>query len=324
MKKMLFVLGTLLLLFNCSARTGTMTVDSNVIDNYVGIWVYESDDGAISFNLSLRKKTDTTVVGQYCSIMENGNRIDCSDKDEDNVNGVLKGDTLFLNFYGYYGVGSKGSAKMFMVQNKSITWELGNCEGTFFLPLKVSLVRTYKSEDKEKIIETTDNLETCKSIHNTEKIPLPFDFYLYEKHIDNQNEGSMENSPFDNTIYLQDSVSLVQFYLCDENISMPEAVNRFDTKDDFDLDLVSYIVKDTPSLIYRLFTSQKGKFIDKLTIFNIVGEQKLGNWYQHTFTIDENYNITIFKNKVQEDRIIKQQILGKYIIDKKGFFQKQL
>lgn len=256
--------------------------------------------------------------------MENGNRIDCSDKDEDNINGVLKGDTLFLNFYGFYGKNSKGSAKMFRGQDKSITWELGNCKGVFFLPLKVSLVRTDKNKNENKTVEATDYSVTCESIHKTAKISLPFDFYQYEKYIDAQNEGSIEESPFNNTIYLEDSVSLIQFYLCKEDTSMPMTVNRLDVRGNFDLDLVSYTIKDTPSLVYRLFTSRKGKFIDKLTIFNIVGEQNLGNWYQHTFTIDEHCNITIYNNKVQEDRIIKQQVIGKYILNKKGHFEKQL
>lgn len=327
MKKILFVLGTLLLLFNCTTKIRALTAGSKVIDDYVGIWGYESnekDNDAIIFNLSLRKKTDTTVIGHYCSIMENGNRIDCSDKDEDNINGVLKGDTLFLNFYGFYGKNSKGSAKMFRGQDKSITWELGNCKGVFFLPLKVSLVRTDKNKNENKTVEATDYSVTCESIHKTAKISLPFDFYQYEKYIDAQNEGSMEESPFNNTIYLEDSVSLIQFYLCKEDTSMPMTVNRLDVRGDFDLDLVSYTIKDTPSLVYRLFTSRKGKFIDKLTIFNIVGEQNLGNWYQHTFTIDEHCNITIYNNKVQEDRIIKQQVIGKYILNKKGHFEKQL
>lgn len=59
MKKILFVLGTLLLLFNCTTKIRALTAGSKVIDDYVGIWGYESnekDNDAIIFNLSLRKK----------------------------------------------------------------------------------------------------------------------------------------------------------------------------------------------------------------------------------------------------------------------------
>lgn len=58
------------------------------ISDFVGKWYYSANDETLTLNLESTKNNG--IIGKYCNIAYNGNRIDCSPDDEKIIAGVLK------------------------------------------------------------------------------------------------------------------------------------------------------------------------------------------------------------------------------------------
>jgi hypothetical protein len=86
--------------------------------------------------------------------------------------------------------------------------------------------------------------------------------------------------------------------------------------------LVCYYLENTPSLIYRLITSVNENVIDGVTVFSQIGENNR-DWKTNSFTISKNLDITVYKNKLHKDKVIKKGVVDRYTIDDKGRFIKQ-
>ncbi len=86
--------------------------------------------------------------------------------------------------------------------------------------------------------------------------------------------------------------------------------------------MVCYYLENTPSLIYRLITSVNENVIDGVTVFSQIGENNR-DWKTNSFTISKNLDITVYKNKLHKDKVIKKGVVDRYTIDDKGRFIKQ-
>lgn len=86
--------------------------------------------------------------------------------------------------------------------------------------------------------------------------------------------------------------------------------------------MVCYYLENTPSLIYRLITSVNANVIDGVTVFSQIGENNR-DWKTNSFTISKNLDITVYKNKLHKDKVIKKGVVDRYTIDDKGRFIKQ-
>lgn len=86
--------------------------------------------------------------------------------------------------------------------------------------------------------------------------------------------------------------------------------------------MVCYYLENTPSLIYRLITSVNENVIDGVTVFSQIGENNR-DWKTNSFTISKNLDITVYKNKLHKDKVIKKDVVDRYTIDDKGRFIKQ-
>ena len=86
--------------------------------------------------------------------------------------------------------------------------------------------------------------------------------------------------------------------------------------------MVCYYLENTPSLIYRLITSVNENVIDGVTVLSQIGENNR-DWKTNSFTISKNLDITVYKNKLHKDKVIKKGVVDRYTIDDKGRFIKQ-
>lgn len=137
MKKILFLI-ILCININVSCKTPPKTKDTKISD-FVGKWSYSANDETLTLNLELTKNNG--VIGQYCNMACNGNRIDCSPDDEKNITGVLKKDTLYLKFTGFYDESAHGEAKLYKENDSCLVWILGKIKGDFYLPEEATLKR---------------------------------------------------------------------------------------------------------------------------------------------------------------------------------------
>lgn len=89
--------------------------------NMTGHW--ESVSKSSSFVLDMVQAGEH-VSGKYCFITNNGNRIDCAEKDDvDNISGEIKNGVAVITFESTYGGEGKATAK---VNNKNLTYTIND------------------------------------------------------------------------------------------------------------------------------------------------------------------------------------------------------
>ena len=145
MKNILFLIVLCISINNASCKTSPK-VNNIKISDFVGKWSYSADDETLTLNLELLRNNE--IVGKYCNIACNGNRIDCPPDDEKNITGILEDDTLYLKFVGFYDEDAYGNAKLYKANDSCIVWILGESKGNLYLPQKAILKRPpLKQED---------------------------------------------------------------------------------------------------------------------------------------------------------------------------------
>ena len=127
------------LLINFISCKKNQQMNSN---NFSGSWEYESVNNKDefqnkTFELELSNKNNI-IVGTYCSISRGGRKIDCFDRFEKNITGIIQNDTLYLDFYSSWE-NSKGKAKLYFDNKSRLNWLLGECTGELYLPIKIAL-----------------------------------------------------------------------------------------------------------------------------------------------------------------------------------------
>lgn len=99
MKKILF-----LLLFFCSQAFA-----------FSGYWISQYNNDTYKLYL---KENKNVIVGRYCFITNNGNRIDCEDNDVLNIKGHINGNVADVYFMSTFG--GSGTARIIKEKNKLI------------------------------------------------------------------------------------------------------------------------------------------------------------------------------------------------------------
>ncbi|EPF6109374.1 hypothetical protein R2970_001854 [Enterobacter cloacae] len=67
---------------------------------FSGHWVDEDNSQSLTLDLI---ESGTHLTGKYCFITNNGNRIDCAEGDEENINGVIKNNVGVVSFESTFG-----------------------------------------------------------------------------------------------------------------------------------------------------------------------------------------------------------------------------
>lgn len=68
--------------------------------NFSGHWVNENDSQSLTLDLV---EDSTHLAGKYCFITNHGNRIDCSEGNDRNINGVIKDNVGVVDFKSTFG-----------------------------------------------------------------------------------------------------------------------------------------------------------------------------------------------------------------------------
>ena len=166
MKKILFLIA-LCSSINVACNT-QLKINDTKIDDFVGKWSYSTKNETLSLDFELTENGD--IVGKYCNVAYNGNRIDCSPDDKKNITGIFKTDTLYLKFTGFYDENAHGEAKLYKENDSSIVWVLGKCTGDFYLPKEVKLKRnSLNKEDRMDCNEKLSLLITSSSNYVTDQ-----------------------------------------------------------------------------------------------------------------------------------------------------------
>ncbi len=120
-------------LASCAPRK---TVDKGIL----GKWYWINKSGTSTFTLSLETSGDS-LFGNYCSIVDKGNRIDC-EPGEYNISGAGSDREVEVKFNSFFDA-TDGKAFLKLEDDTSLRWEIikypsgGNC----YAPKKVTLVR---------------------------------------------------------------------------------------------------------------------------------------------------------------------------------------
>lgn len=131
----------LLLIFTTFWNCTTSKIKGKASE-FNGYWAYKNTSSVFSLYLKIDGKF---VTGNYCSVMLNGNRIDCSDDEDESETsfaGVLvNNETINIDFVSSYA-GTGGKAKIKKISKKKIEWKIiDEPEGQFYIPYSVFLIK---------------------------------------------------------------------------------------------------------------------------------------------------------------------------------------
>ncbi|EPG6936021.1 hypothetical protein MWS66_000930, partial [Klebsiella pneumoniae] len=68
--------------------------------SFSGHWVNESESQSLTLDLF---ENGTHLTGKYCFITNDGNRIDCAEDNDRNINGIIKDNVGVVSFESTFG-----------------------------------------------------------------------------------------------------------------------------------------------------------------------------------------------------------------------------
>jgi hypothetical protein len=165
--------------YNIGTKNVNDTVKINIKPtekaNFTGKWNYEfsSNENELlnrTFELNLVQKNNI-IKGQYCAVARGGGKIDCNDKEINNILGTVKDGIAYLEFTGFYDSKARGKAKLYL-DNKNLVWEILEVKGEIYAPKKAVL-------KKENTINGVYVLKSCESTRFSIKIDIKNSNYEY-------------------------------------------------------------------------------------------------------------------------------------------------
>lgn len=102
--------------------------------NITGTWSYETSYTDLSIDITQKK---SSIEGNICSFMQNGNRIDCGDNN--NLKGLISNNIIHCVFQSFYG-GGTGKATITILPDGKLKWEITQKpKGEYYIPDKAVL-----------------------------------------------------------------------------------------------------------------------------------------------------------------------------------------
>jgi hypothetical protein len=113
--KIFGIICVFLLIGHANAASSTQT--------FTGMWTWNKAPSSESFSLDL-KQTGKQLEGQYCAVARNGNRVDCDDERNPNLNGTLtaSGDAVIVRFSSFFG--AKGGRAELRKNSGHLIWHI--------------------------------------------------------------------------------------------------------------------------------------------------------------------------------------------------------
>ena len=105
---------------------------------FQGEWYWEDDFNSFTLTLEINQ---STAKGTLCSIMQQGNRIDCGDSDESNFIAEVSGNKIVTPFTSYY-CNCTGKVEITLIDAAHLKWKITEKpKGDYFIPDEVVLVK---------------------------------------------------------------------------------------------------------------------------------------------------------------------------------------
>jgi len=145
-------------------------------ENFTGGWygeiLYENKETpASTFELQLTQHGEK-ITGRYCFITQYGNRIDCINTNEVNINGLAKSEFIsFVTFNSTFG-GRGGKARL-TIDGDNLKWKMLTppTHGDYYVPKEYVLLKKATMAHSSKTLKTRDYI--VKIINNCGLINQP-------------------------------------------------------------------------------------------------------------------------------------------------------
>ncbi|CAN7757023.1 hypothetical protein [Paraburkholderia hospita] len=110
--------------------------------SFEGSWNWSVAPSTRTFSIELNAHGNV-LKGQYCAVAENGNRTDCDDERNTNIDGVIDrtGQSATVHFSSFFGA-KNGKARI-AIQNDHLLWHITKNpdDGEFYAPSDAVLDR---------------------------------------------------------------------------------------------------------------------------------------------------------------------------------------
>ena len=215
----------------------------------------------IIFTLSIQKNSNNEFIAQYCAIAQKGNRIDCSNDEEYNVKGLIKGNKIEATFYSFFdNKKAKGNVELVLLDNETLQWSITKKPNSgFYAPTKCVLTQ------KKEAIQIANKNNS-----------LPFDFSKYNK----SNDKSFYK------VYSSNELPEVTKNINDQINEFPV---RFFSIDNGGLPFQTYIIETDGDSITQILVNIKD---NKVLSSEIIGYESESI---NTFTINKDLSINMYK-----------------------------
>ncbi|KUJ60002.1 hypothetical protein AR687_20490 [Flavobacteriaceae bacterium CRH] len=199
MRKILYITILILLFINCNnsdKSTGILKNETTIeyndsgvskkeqkeyeLKSILGKWAWQSEDKSQQFTIDFIKFSNDSVYAKYCSVYNNGAKLDC-DFDETiiNIRGVIENEKkLKVKFNSFFNA-KNGLAEIIITENKELKWKIiDSPKGEFYAPSECIL------KPKVLLKVTGDN-----------RVNLPFDFEEKNKLANSEKKKYLELYP---------------------------------------------------------------------------------------------------------------------------------
>jgi hypothetical protein len=127
----------------CFLLPCTLAGGASLSGAFSGEWDWNDAPESRTFSLKIEQQGNR-IKGQYCAVSQNGNKIDCDDEDNQNINGAtdVAGTSAVVEFSSFFGA-TKGRA-MLKISNGRLSWRIlkNPTGGEFYAPMAAVLDRS--------------------------------------------------------------------------------------------------------------------------------------------------------------------------------------
>lgn len=214
------------------------------------------------FTLSIQKSDNKEFVAQYCAVAQKGNRIDCSNEQEFNVKGIIKGNKVVATFYSFFGSKKRqGDVELLLKNDNTLEWKIiKEPSFEFYAPKKCLLNK------KQIITESKSN----------QNVTLPFNFEDYKK-------ASSKNSY---KIYSSEELPEITKIINDQINEYPISIFAIDNGN---LSFQTYVIQNDGDSVTQVLVNIKG---DKVLANEIIGYESEN---YNTFIINKDLSINMYR-----------------------------
>tara|TARA_Y100000815_G_scaffold275748_1_gene316813 strand:- start:48605 stop:48994 length:390 start_codon:yes stop_codon:yes gene_type:complete len=119
-----------------------LTINFSFSQDISGTWSWSSSNDENFVEISLSNNSNSQIVGSYCSIFQQGNKIDCAESEEPCIYLSVSGPDIFTGTFKSSFSNTTGQIKLTLVNPDKLHLEIiSEPDGEFYLPHDIYLQR---------------------------------------------------------------------------------------------------------------------------------------------------------------------------------------